>query len=538
MALGSRRVDLLAEVDANLVGTTSGGRPTWRSLRQGDRSLNRRPRVAIGGIAHETNTFVPEPTTLEAFRARSYLVGDDVVRRCRGAGNVIGGIIEAADGDEVELLPILVASALPGGRVESRAWSVLRSRFVDGLRARAVGPWPLDGVVLVLHGAMVAENDEDPEGPLLADVRTVVGPSVPIVGVLDSHANVSEAMVGAADVLVGYRTYPHVDVVERGRDAFALLRRVGGGGMRPVTALRRLPMLLPLPAQRTDGETAMRSVVELGRELEREPGIVAVDVAGGFPYADVTDAGVSVRVTADGDETLAETTADRLAAAFWHRRDRFRFDALDPDEAIDRALAASSRSGLVVLAEVADNPGSGARGDGTLLLERLLERGVRGAVVAAIPAPEAVAAAFAGGRGETVRVALGPPGQSRIDLAVRVRRLADGVFIASGPMSTGGPTRVGRTALLEIDGVEIVVCERRVAATDPALLRMVGIEPASRRLIVLKSSVHFRAAFGSLATAILEVETPGLSPSNLSSLPYRRVRRPIAPLDAGVRYLD
>lgn len=509
-----------------------------RMVRDDGRRRLRRLRVAVGGIAHETNTFAPRPTTLHDFEGRTYLSGASLLEGCRGALNVVGGVIAEADARGVDLLPLLVASALPGGIVERTAWSVLRTRLLDRLHARLVGPWSLDGVLLVLHGAMVAEGDDDPEGTLLTDVRHLVGPEVPLVATLDSHANLSPAMVAAADALIGYRTYPHLDVVARGRDALALVVRLVGGEARPVTVLRSLPLLLALPPQRTDGPTAIRTVIDLGRELERDAGVMAVDVAGGFPYADVPHAGASVRVTTDGDEALAASIADRVVAGLWDRRDRLRFHGLAPDEGIDRALAARSEAGPVVIADVADNPGAGARGNGTLLLERLLARGVRGAVVAALPSVGAVAAAVAAGEGGVVRVALGPPGEGRLDLTARVRVLSDGVFVATGPMATGGATRIGRTAVLETDGVEIVVCERRVAANDPALLRMVGIEPAARRIVVLKSGVHFRAAFAPLAASIIEVETPGLSPSDLSTLPYRRLRRPIAPLDPGVRYLD
>jgi microcystin degradation protein MlrC len=495
-------------------------------------------RIAVGGIAHETNTFSSVPTTLDRFQERSYLSGEAILRRSRGTRNVLGGLVDEAEARGVRLLPTLVASALPAGVVERTAWAVLRERLLGRLRAYSAGPWSLDGVILLLHGAMVAEGDDDPEGTLLTDVRSLVGPAVPVVAVLDSHANLTPAMAGAADLLLGYRTYPHVDVVERGREAVDRLLQLRDRGIRPATALRVLPLLAPLPPQRTDGPTAMHEVLERAREIERDPRVLAAEVAGGFPYADVPFAGASVRVATDGDPTLAEALADRLAASLWDRRDRFRVRGASADEAIDRALTVPGGRGPVVLADVADNPGAGAAGDGTLLLERLLERGVSDAVVAALPSPAAVAAALAAGEGGTVRVVLGEQSGQPLPITARVRRLSDGVFVATGPMATGGPTRLGRTALLAVDGVEVVVCERPIAANDPALFRTVGIDPAARRLLVLKSGVHFRAAFFGMAAEIVEVETAGLSPSDLSTLPYRRVRRPVAPLDPVVRYLD
>ncbi len=346
-------------------------------------------------------------------------------------------------------------------------------------------------------------------------------------------------MLAAADLLVGYRTYPHIDTVDRGREAVERLLQLREGHLRPVTAMRVVPLLAPLPPQRTSGPTPMAEVMARADQLMGEPGVVGIEVAGGFPYADVPGAGVTVRVTTGDDRLLAETLADRMAAALWHRRERFRSRGLTPDEAIDRALSIPETSGPVVLADIADNPGAGASGHDTALLERLLARGVQRATLGALPAPDAVSAAFEAGEGATVRVRFGTPRPGQhLDLSAHVRALSDGVFTAHGPMASGSPTRLGRTALLGVDGVEIVVCERRVPVIDPALFRLVGVEPSARRILAVKSSVHFRAAFEPLAAAVVEVETSGLTPSDLTTLPYRRVRRPIVPLDPMVRYLD
>lgn len=509
-------------------------RPALRSAWSGPWAA---PRIGVGGIAHETNTFSPLPTTLDDFARRSYLLGEDLVRRNHGARNVLGGAIAEADARGALLLPTPFASAMPGGTVQRAAWDALRSRLLDRLRAHHRGPHPLDGVLLVLHGAMVAEGEDDPEGALLEGVRSLVGPDVPIVATLDFHANVTRAMVAGADLLVGYRTYPHVDTVERGRDAVDALLRMRHGEPRPAVAFRAVPLLAPLPPQRTVGGTPMAEIMGHVAMMADVPEVVAVDVAGGFPYADVAGAGVNVAT--DDDPPLAEALADRLAAAVWDRRDRFRATGLSPDAAIDRALAIPAEHGPVLLADVADNPGAGAAGTGTALLDRLLARGVRGAAYAAFAAPSAVSAVVAAGEGEWADVTFDGAwaGDGR-RVTARVRRLTDGVFTARGPMASGGPTRLGRTARLSVGGVEVVVCERRVPVIDPELFRSVGIEPASCRLLALKSSVHFRAAFEPLAAAVIEVETPGLSGSDLTPFPYRRVRRPIFPLDAAVRYLD
>jgi microcystin degradation protein MlrC len=503
------------------------GWPVGRGL------LGRRPlRVAIGGISHETNTFSPEPTTLDAFRRRSFLAGDALLKQSRGVRNALGGIVDEAAASGLTLAPTLFASATPAGRVTRAAFDHLLDRLLDRLRAARLAPWSLDGVILALHGAMVVEGEDDAEGTILDAVRAAVGPERPVIAVLDFHANVSPAMIAASDLLLSYDTYPHVDTYERGREAVGRWFDLWSGRIHPTTAFRLLPLLTPLPPQRTTGSTPMAEVMRLALDLERGPGVVTINVAGGFPYSDIAGAGISVSAVTDGDAPLADELADRVAAALWDRRHQFQVRGLSPDDAIDRALEIGEGEGPVILADVADNPGAGAPGDGTVLVERLLARGVTCATVATIADPHVVALAFDAGVGATVHLT--------DDLPCRVQAVTDGVFTNRGPMGTGGTTRLGRTAVLAVDGIDIVVCERRVQALDPALFDAVGIDPTLRRILALKSGVHFRAAFEGLAAAVIEVETPGLSGSDLAAFPYRHVRRPIVPLDPDreVRYLD
>ena len=497
--------------------------------------------MAVGGISHETNTFSPMPTTLEDFRARAYLTGDALLQQGRGARNVLGGIIDAAMEAGVVLVPTLFASAAPGGVVTRDAFEYLRERLLGRLRPPYRGPLPLCGVVLALHGAMVAEGEEDVEGALLRDARGIIGPGVPLVAVLNFHANVSPLMASSADLLIGYSTYPHVDTYERGQEAVGQALALRRGTTRPTTALRLVPLLAPLPAQRTTGPTPMREVMRRAEDQRLEPGVVSIAVAGGFPYSDVPTAGLSVRVTTTRDQGFADRVAADIAGVAWDRREGFATRGLSADAAIDRALTLTKPGRPVVLADVADNPGAGAAGDGTELLARLVARRVTGAALAAIADPDTVAAAVAVGVGGILRRGVGGRsdihGGGPVEAAWRVCALTDGAFTNQGPMGTGGVTRLGRTAVLEANGVEVVVCERRLQALDPELFRAAGIDPKARRVLVVKSSVHFRAAFEPLAAAVLEVETRGWSGSDLASLPYRRVRRPIWPLDREVRFL-
>jgi microcystin degradation protein MlrC len=503
-----------------------------------------RPRVVLGGIAHETNTFNPVPTGLTAFRERALLQGEALRDQARGARSALGGVIAAAEAAGLEVVPTLFASATPGGIVTAEAHGQLRGALLERVRAAARGPWPpggLAGAILVLHGAMVAEDEDDVEGALLRAVRAELGANIPIVVVLDSHANVSPAVVAHADLVLSYATYPHLDTFETGERAVERLLQIRFGGLRPTTAWRRVPLLAPLPPQRTDGDTPMAEVLAHAAAFARRPDVLEVAVCGGFPYADVGRAGLTLRVTTDGAAAVAEELADRLAAVVWDRRDRFGQTGPEPAAAVERALAIAG-DGPVVLAETADNPGAGAPGDGTRLLAALLDRRADGATLAAIADPVAVAAAAAAGVGAVVNVPLGgrthPLGGEPVRRAWEVRAVTDGTFLNRGPIGTGRPTRLGRTAVLAAGGVEVVVCERRVQALEPELLRAVGIEPRRRRLLAVKSSVHFRAAFAAFAATVLEVGGPGLSGSDVAAFPYRRVRRPIVPLDREVRYLD
>jgi microcystin degradation protein MlrC len=504
------------------------------------------PRLALGGLAHETNTFNPVPTGLAAFRERALLQGEALLDQARGAPNALGGVVAATADAGFALLPTLFAAASPGGVVAAQAHRALRDALLDRLRTAACAPWPpggLAGVVLVLHGAMVAEDEPDVDGALARHVRAVVGPGTPVVAIVDSHANVPPRLVESTDAVLSYATYPHVDTVETGRRAVELLLDLRAGLIQPATALRRVPLLAPLPTQRTTGPTPLAELQALTAELMSRREVVDAAVCGGFPYADTARTGLSVRVTTDGAPALANELADRLAAAVWSRRERFRAELPGAEAAVALALARTpAGDGPVILAETADNPGAGAPGDGTRLLAALLDRRAEGAVLAPLADPAAVAAAVATGRGATVTLPLGgrghPLGGPPVERAWRVRAISDGTFRNEGPLGAGRTTRLGRTVVLAADGVEVVVCERRVQALEPALLRLVGIEPTARRLLALKSSVHFRAAFEGLAATVIEVGGPGLSGPDLASFPYRHVRRPILPLDREVRYLD
>lgn len=499
-------------------------------------------RVAIGGISHETNTFSSVPTDLTQFQRRTLLRDEALLRASRGVGNVLGGMVDTATALGWQLAPLLFASATPSGKVRRGTFETLANELERRLRD-AGRDQPFDGVLLALHGAMVAESIEDADGELLRRVRRAVGAETPVVVVFDFHANITPAIVARADLILGYETYPHVDTYDRGSEAVRLLDRLHQGAFQPVHALRQVPMLVTLPAQWTAESTPMGELMQLAGRLKQSTSVVNIVLAGGFPYSDIHDAGLSVVVTTDANPALAEKLAERLARAAWDRRERLLPDLAPIADAIEIARTGTSRPGPVVLADVADNPGAGGSGDGTAILEALLAAGIDGAAVAVITDPETVALAEQIGVGNRSRFQLGGKIDRRhgptLEVEARVRSIGDITFTNRGPMGAGSRTRLGRTAVLEVGvpgkpAIEVIVCEQRVQVLEPGVFQAVGIAPEQRRVLVVKSSVHFRAAFEPLAGAILAVDGPGLCSPNLATFPYRHVRRPIWPLDREV----
>lgn len=484
-------------------------------------------RFFIGMLAHETNTFSSIPTDRRQFEAYALRYGGELLEAYRDTNTCLGGMISAAAAHDIALAPSLAATASPAGRVTKEFYAEARDRLLADLRTAG----PLDGVLLDLHGAMVIEGIDDGEGDLLRAVRALVG-AVPIAVTLDFHANVTRAMVETATLLHGYKTYPHVDMDARGREATERLREVVAGRLRPRVAFRQPPLLPPIAGQLT-ARGPMRRLYDLADAMERRPGVVSISVFAGFPLADIHDAGLSIYVVTNGDQALADALADELADTAWTHRREFLHSAVPVAEAVARALAARERP--VVLADIADNTGGGAGGDTTGILRELLRVAATDATVACIWDPDAAAACVAAGTGTTLTLPVGgkvdPSHGAPLSLTGRVRAVSDGRFVYKGPMLRGLAGNLGPTAVLEVGGVKIVLITHRRQTIDPEMLRFVGIEPTREHILVVKSTIHYRAAFEPLAREIIEVDAPGLSSSNLARFAFAHVRRPIFPLD-------
>ena len=489
-------------------------------------------RIAVGCIGHETNTFSPVATTIDNFKKGSYHRGEEIIAAFRGTRTITGGFLDVAEQLNLEPVPLLWTFATPSGMVEHTAYETLKAEFLEFLQNAG----ELDGVLLDLHGAMVTNELEDAEGDLIQAVREIVGETW-IVTTLDLHANITAKMADASDIIIGFDTYPHVDCYERGFEAGQLLFGMNKDKIQPTMAYRQLPLLTAPPAQCTM-KAPMTDVLKALHALETEPGVVTATLSMGFPFADITDAGVSVLVTTNGDMALAEKYADQFASNIWEMRAQFTFNLHTVESAIE--LANQTDGKPIILADGADNPGGGGPCDGTTILQKFIAADVQDAVIAVIADPESVAQAVAAGVGNRVQLNVGGKTDTQhgspIALAGYVKTLSDGRFTLKGPMGRGTAGNMGRTAVIEVGGVEIILTERRIQPYDAEVLRSVGIEPQARKLIALKSAVHFRADYTPIAHQILDVDTPGVHSPNLFNYDYRKLRRPIYPLDPTVNY--
>jgi microcystin degradation protein MlrC len=490
-------------------------------------------RLFLAMMSHETNTFSNVRTDRAQFEARDLRYGGEIVETFRGTGTCLGGMIEAAERLGATLVPSVAAAASPAGKVTRDIYAHVKERLLADLRAAG----RLDGVLLDLHGAMVPEGVDDGEGDLISAVRAAVGADVPIAVTLDFHGNLGVAMVRDADLLHGYKTYPHVDMAERGVEATERLAQVIRKRIKPTAAWRKPPILPPLGSQNT-ARGPMRRLYDLADEMEKDPKVISVSVFAGFPHADIPDAGLGIYVVTDNDQALADRLARQLAQVAWDHRHEFVHTGLPVPEAVARARAAEGRP--IVLADMADNTGGGAAGDGTEILRELLRVGARSCVVACLWDPAAVQECVKAGVGNRLTLDVGGKVDDRHGAPLRVtgtvRTLSDGRFIHRGPMMRGLPGRLGTTAVLDVDDVKVILISNRWQTLDPEMIRFVGLDPLAEKILVVKSTIHYRAAFEPIAKEIIEVDAPGLSSSNLTRFAFQRVRRPIFPLDPDTTY--
>ncbi len=487
-------------------------------------------RIAVGGFHHETNTFAPLKATFRDFEqadAHPALTrGDALFAAIDGVSlPIMGAVTELRDRGH-ELAPLSWCSAVPSAHVTQDAYERIVAMMLDELDQAL----PVDGIYLCLHGAMVAEHLEDGEGELLRRIRTLVGADIPISASLDLHTNITQGMFALSDVLDVFRTYPHVDMVETGRRAATHLDDLLNRAERYHKAFRKPDFLVPLNWGCTLVDPAL-SLYARRAELESEAaadGLCTLSLAMGFPLADIAEAGPAV-LAYGTDRVATESAADAMAETLTAREADFDGILLATDEAVTEALRRSEHAHRpVVLADTQDNPGGGGPSDTTGLLEALIRGGAAGAVIATLWDPQVAALAHEGGEGALISTSLGAKskvaGSRPVEGEFRVLKLGDGRFTATGPMYLGARIDLGPMALLEIAGVRIVVSSVKMQAADQSIFRHLGIEPERESILVLKSSVHFRADFQPIAEHIILVEAPGPCHADPAKLDFRKLR--------------
>ncbi|WP_108660321.1 M81 family metallopeptidase [Acuticoccus kandeliae] len=492
-------------------------------------------RVALFGLQHETNTFLPTLTGWDDFLTPGgwpkMSIGADVPAGLAGSRIASTGALAEAARAGVDIAPVFWAIALPSGTVEDAAFDRLVEIIVDGVAA-AHAEAPLDGVFAELHGAMTTESHEDAEAEILSRLRARIGADIPIAVALDLHGNLSDAFFDHATLIEAYRTYPHVDMYQTGERAMARLLAHIGGTPAPAIRTRRPPFQVSLTFQATLAHPGATVIEAAEAMMAADPDLFIAQMFG-FPLADIACAG-PLMIAQHPDAATADAAAARMDA-LWRSLEGD-FDGPLPDaagavaEAI--ALAAGPGAGPVVIADTQDNPGGGGPGDTTGLLEALIAGGAAGAVLVHIADPAAVEAAHAAGLGAVIDVAIGgralPETGAPVPGPWTVSALADGPFTGVGPMYGGTVINLGPVALLTREGVSVIVAPRRMQASEPALIRHLGLEPADLPILAVKSSVHFRGAYQGMAKAILVACAPGPVTANLNDLPAVRQLRPPA----------
>ena len=478
-------------------------------------------RIGIAGFMHESNTFNPLRTDRAAFAAHSLAFGPALLGEWRDAHHEVGGFLESAAALGFEPVPLLMAWATPSGPVTDDIFDEITGRLIDDLRRQRP-----DGLLLALHGAMVAESHPDADGEVLARLRAALGPDFPIVLSLDLHGNLSERLIRLSHAAVSYRTNPHVDQRECGRRAASLLVRQLRGEVRLTQALAKPPLLINIMVQDTSKEP-LRSFMEEARAREQRPGVLALSLLPGFAYADVPQMGPSVVVVTDGDADLARKQADELSGQLWQGRERL--DAVLPDAAAAVSAALHSEERPVVLVDTGDNVGGGSAADTTVLLAELLRQGATDTVVC-LYAPEQVQQCARAGVGAEVELTVG---SEPVRLRGRVRVLHDGTYVE--PQVRHGGKRInhmGLSALVETEGRNLVVLNSlRHPPFSLGQLTCLGIRPELQRILVVKAAIAYKAAYAPVAGRVIEVDTPGLTAVNPRRFAYRHIRRPLYPLD-------
>ena len=491
--------------------------------------------VLTAEVSHESNTFSIRPADLAAFEMRGILQDAAAIAARGDANTPLAGFMDIARPEGWRVVHAVSASAAPSGPVTREAFERIVGLITDAARRHKDA---LHGIALGLHGAMVTDFTQDGEGEILERLRAIIGPALPIAMTLDPHANVTERMAKLADIIVSYKTYPHIDMRECGRQAADILRRTMAGEIRPRTIRATRPMLEEVNGGRTDIGPMIARIAQ-ARAYEQQPDVFAVSVNGGFGNADIAEVGPTVLVTGQGDMARHQVFAEAMMDDIWNRRHKSINSYVSVEDAATEAKAFDASVGPLVIADYADNPGGGGYGDGTNLLAALLAAGVSQACFGPLVDAAAAAALHAHAPGAMVSVLVGGKTDPRVGggplaLTGTLIRLSDGTYTGDGPMMGGLSGTWGPTAVLQVDDIEILVVSFPQQMLDLQQFRAFGIDPAAKRVVALKSMQHFRAAFEPIAGKVIVCDSGALCTPDLAKLSYVNVRRPIFPLDIGI----
>jgi microcystin degradation protein MlrC len=489
-------------------------------------------KIAIGGMQHETNTFAPSKANYAMFGQGggwpTPQFDEGLFEAVAGANLPVEGAIQRLRSGGHHLHPLAWAAASPSAHVTDDAFE----RIVGGIITALKKLGPVDGVYLDLHGAMVTESFDDGEGEILRRVREVIGPRVPLVASLDSHANITPEMVAIADALAIYRTYPHIDMAHTGARAAILLETMIKTGCRPAKAFHQFNYLTGLPSQCNLIEPC-QSIYGRIAQLSEQTGI-SNDFAFGFPMADIHHCGMSI-VAYGPDQPAVNACLDEVRRMIEHAEEDFAMTLLTPDEAIQQAVVKGRPGRPVVIADTQDNPGAGGNGDTTGMLEALIRQRAPDAILGLLCDGPSAKRAHEAGQGATIDFSLGEisgvAGRKPLGARFLVERLGNGVFTCTGPMFKGFRMKLGAMALLkgtgDYSGIRVILATNKCQAADQEMFRHLGIEPKDHAVIVLKSSVHFRADFQPIAKEVLVARAPGPALADPADFPWTKLRKGI-----------
>ncbi len=491
-------------------------------------------RVFASLIAHETHGFNRFPTTIEDFKRYGYAVDDEVRQGLQGDSGW-GGLFEVAQEFDWEVVHPLSAFCMPSGPATNETfesmWSIAeRSLLQDG---------PFDAVLWFLHGGMMCEGVDDPEGEVIRRTRKIVGSSVPVAVWLDIHANVSPEMVSLADIICGFHTTPHIDLNDTAIRAARLLQRTLAGEISPVTYSVHPPVLAGIDHGRTtDPDAPIPRMLQRAEEFqESDPALLDVSFFSGFPFCDTAVTGASAIVVSDGLHDACEALAEEFGDEIWASRDQVTIDFVTMDEAVDRTESDSDKVGPYLIGDFSDTPHGGGYGDAPNFLRTLIRREVPGAVFGPMWDPGVVDDALAAGPGADIEVELGghsdpTHGGAPIETRAHVVSVSQtGDFVHKGPFSEGVPGSMGPSARLNVDGVDVIVVKQPDAIYDREQLRLFGIEPEAMNVLVFKAYNHMRADFEPICRGLVYADSGGIFNFEFARFDYSKIRRPIWPLD-------